>query len=296
MSAPAAKPTPDEWVDLILNRADLTETWTAVFARLRDIALANPGAATLHRETIVPDRLLAEAAWDLWEGFSRYAPTVIDELKRFWVAASGTGTAILVLDGLSLRELPAIVRAGSERGIEPTRVEVRGSEVPSQTDRFAEALGLPGRSTLYNNQAPASFVFAGLDVRTDLLDAPFVDCVGSVPSIPRVFLWHKWPDEPLIHLHEDRKGGPAVVAKEAEKQLRDDGFWAFVERLRQGRKLIITGDHGYADANSFSSEVKDGDSVKLLRTTFGARRCVREKPESPWPSRHLPPLVCRHNG
>ena len=93
------------------------DTWTAIFARLRDLSLANPGAAAIHRETIVPDRLLAETAWDLWQDFPRCAPRVIDELQRFWVTAAGFGTAVLVLDGLSLRELPLIVTAGRQRGL-----------------------------------------------------------------------------------------------------------------------------------------------------------------------------------
>jgi hypothetical protein len=172
-------------------------------------------------------------------------------------------------------------------------VEVRGAEVPTETDRFAEALGLPGRSKLYNNKAPASFVFAGPDVHTDLLESPFADCVSSIPAAQRLFVWHKWPDEPLIHLYEEQKDGPAMVAAQTKKELNGDGFWALVDRLRQGRRLVITGDHGYADANSFSSEEKDADTVKLLRSFFGATRCAKIDPAKPWPRQHQPPLVCR---
>jgi hypothetical protein len=285
-------------VNLILGAADPAETWEAIFARLRDLALANPGAAAIHRETIIPDRMLAETAWDLWQEFPRCAPSVIGELKKFWVSAAGagSGTAVLILDALSLRELPLIVAAGQDRGLAPARVEVRASEVPTETDRFAEALGLPGRSKLYNNKAPGTFVFAGPDVHTDLLESPFADCVGSIPETPRLFVWHKWPDEPLIHLHEDQKDGPAMVAAQTKKELSSDGFWALVNRLRQGRRLIITGDHGYADTSSFSNEEKDEQTVKLLRSFFGAKRCAKEDPTKLWPRQHLPPLVCRHNG
>ena len=296
MSTTAHTPTAVDWVSLILKSADPAETWSAIFSRLRDLALTNPGAAALHRETIVPDRLLAESAWSLWEGFPRCAPTVVDELKRFWTSTPSAGTAVLVLDGLSLRELPLIVQAGQKRGLSPTRIEVRGAEVPTETDRFAAALALPGRSKLYNNQAPPGFIFSGPDVYTDLLDSPFADCVGSIPAKPRLFIWHKWPDEPLIHLHEDKKEGPATVAAQTKAELGSDGFWALVDRLRQGRRLIVTGDHGYATSSEFSSEVKDEETVKLLRSVFGAKRCAPENPVSPWPRTHLPPLVCRNDG
>jgi len=296
MSATSPNPNADDWSDLILSGTDASTTWQEIFVRLRDLALGNPGPTALHRQTIAPDRLISEAAWNLWEDFPRSAPTVIDDLKQFWVKSTGAGSAVLILDGLSLRELPLIVAAGRDRGIEPVRIDVRGSEVPTETDRFAQALGLSGRSKLYNNQAPATFVFSGPDVYTDLFEQPFADCVGAVPSSPRLFLWHKWPDEPLIHLHEDKKDGPSIVAAEAKKQLNDDGFWNLVERLRQGRRLVITADHGYANSNAFSSEVRDEESVKLLRQFFGAKRCVKEDSDTPWPPCNLPPLVCRYDG
>ena len=205
-------------------------------------------------------------------------------------------TAVLVLDGLSLRELPLIVTAGGQRGIEPVRVEVRGAEVPTETDRFAEAMGVASRSALYTNQAPSGFLFNGPDVYTDVLGGAFLDCVGSVPPKPRLFLWHKWPDEDLVHGHQEDKDGPALVAMQTKKTIHSDDFWNFVDRLRQGRRLVITGDHGYADASSFSNEEKNEDTVKLLRSFFGASRCAKEDPSKPWPRQHLPPLVCRYNG
>lgn len=284
------------WLDLLLAPREPAEVWSAVFERLGQIALANPKAADLHHETVMPDRLLAESAWNLWEEFPAHAPSVVNELKQFWVSASAAGTAVLVLDGLSLRELPHLIGAAKERGIPPARTLVRAAEVPTETDRFAAALGIAGRSKLSNNHAPGTFIFAGPDVYTDVLDAPFADCVGSVPATPRLFLWHTWPDEALIHLHEGNPQGPAIVAEKTVEELTSDGFWKLVNRMRKGRRLVITSDHGYAVSKSFSSKVTDEDSVKLLRQFFGAGRSARENPANPWPHRHLPPLVYRRDG
>lgn len=293
-------PEADAWRDLILGRAgnvaDAGSTWRSIFARLKQLALATPDPLTLHRQLVAPDCLLADSAWDLWEQFRPAAPSAVDELKRFWWAGSATGTAVLILDGLSLRELPLIVAAATERGISPLGVEVRGAEVPTETDQFAEALGIAGRSKLFNNRAPAGFIFSGTDVHTDVLDAPFADCVASLPASPRLFIWHKWPDEPHIHLHEDKQDGPAIVAETTRKELSSDGFWSFIDRLRQGRRLAITSDHGYAVSKLFSNEVpeKDKSLIKLLRETFGAKRCAKLRPDRPWPRCHLPPLACQH--
>ena len=285
-----------DWATVILTPRPAEMAWKAIFDRLRDIALTNPTPQGFHKATIDPDRMLAESAWSLWQDFASHAPTAIDELKAFWATAVASGTAVLILDGLSLREIPLIINAAEKRRIAPTRVEVRGAQVPTETDRFAEALGVGQRSKVFNNKPPGSFIFAGTDTYTDLLEAPFEDCLGSVPVTPRLFLWHKWPDESLIHGNQEKPDGHQIVATETKKQLSSDGFWRFVDRIRQGRRLVITSDHGYAVSQFFSSEVKDEDSIKLLRMHFHARRCTKEDAANPWPSRHLPPLVCRHNG
>lgn len=285
-----------DWARIILAPQPPATAWKQICDRLRDLALSSSTPQALHKATIDPDRLLAESAWNLWFDFAVGAPRVVDELRGFWSATTTSGTAVLILDALSLRELPLIMAAAQKRGVTPARVEARAAAVPTETDRFADALGLPGRSKLFNNKPPGTFIFAGPDTHTDVLDAPFEDCVGSVPPAPRLFLWHKWPDEPLIHLHEDKPDGHNVVARQTKEQLSSDGFWKLVDRMRQGRRLVITSDHGYAVSQFFSSEIKDQDSIKLLRQHFHARRCAKEDAANPWPSRHLPPLVCRHDG
>jgi hypothetical protein len=288
--------TGNDWVNVIVGQDDPAITWRQILASLRELALQSTRSGVLDRATVAPDRLLANTAWNLWDDFRHHAPTVIDELKRFWVQAGPSGTAVLVLDALSLRELPVILNAGKDRGLAATRVEALGSQVPSDTDRFAEALGISGRSKLFNNKPPASFIFNGSDVYTDVLDAPFADCADLIPSKPRLFLWHKWPDEPLIHSHASQDDGPDIVASQTKQQLASPEFWQFIDRLRQGRRLIITSDHGYAVSRFFSDEIKDSDTVHLLRSVFGAKRYATESADTPWPRRHLPPLVNRHNG
>lgn len=296
MNTGAASSQASDWARVILTPQPPEQAWRLICDRLRDVALEGASAQALQKATIDPDRLLAETAWELWEGFAASAPKVVDELKRFWSAQSMAGTAVLILDGLSLRELPLLLAAAAKRGITPIRAEARAAAVPTETDWFAASLGLPGRSKLFNNKPPGTFIFAGPDTFTDVLEAPFEDCVSSVPTAPRLFLWHKWPDEPLIHLYADKPDGHTTVAQKTKEQLSSDGFWKLIDRMRQGRRLVITSDHGYAVSQFFSSEVKDADSVALLRRHFHARRSAREDLASPWPDRHLPPLVCRHDG
>jgi hypothetical protein len=285
-----------EWVDIIAAGGDPAVTWKQILNKVRDLALQSARSGFLDRATVVPDRLLANTAWSLWGDLLNYAPRVVDELKKFWVQTTASGTAILVLDALSLRELPIIAGAASDHGVTATRLDAFITEVPTETDRFAEALGVSGRSRLFNNQPPASFIFGGPHVYSHVLDAPFGDCADSVPSKPRLFLWHKWPDEPLIHLYAGHDDGPEALASRMKEQLTSPEFWEFVDQMRQGRRLVITSDHGYAVSRSFSDEIKETDIVQSLRNTFGAKRCANELAAAPWPLNHLPPLVSRHNG
>ena len=201
--------------------------------------------------------------------FPSHAPKVIDELKWFWTSGSLSGTAILIVDALSLRELPLIVSAAEKRGIVPVRVEVRGAEVPTETDQFAKALGVASRSKLYNNKAPGPFIFAGEDTYTDVLDLPFEDCLSAVRPKPRLFLWHSWLDK-LLHRYGDHADGHTTVARETKKQFGSDGFWSLIDRIRKGRRLVITADHGYAISQFFYTE-KDDEAVKLLKQHFGGK-------------------------
>ena len=285
---------PEPWAKTILSTRDPESVWSDIFDRLRDLALATPNPQTLHKHTVEPDRLLAESAWSLWQNFPTHAPKVVDELKRFWTSGSSSGTAILILDALSLRELPLILGAAEKRGVTPGKIEVRGSEVPTETDEFAKALGVATRSKLYNNKPPGTFIFGGDDTYTDVLDLPFEDCLSAIKPKPRLFLWHLWPDD-LLHRYHDSNDGHTTVARETKKRLASDGFWYFVDRMRKGRRLVITGDHGYAISQFFYTE-KDEETVRLLRQHFHARRCAQETCETKWTEGHLPPLVIAHEG
>lgn len=236
-------------------------------------------------------RLLAESAWDLWLAYPASAPLTSRVLAEWCKPTpSPTGRAVLILDALSLRELPYVLGGAQKRGIELTDVRATGAEVPSETGTFAKALGVSQRSSLANGSAPSGFMLFGDAAYTDVLSCPFEDCVGTVPNEPNVVLWHSWLDD-QIHLH---KRTPDQIAAAVPDILQGDGFWKLVDKLRQGRKLLITSDHGYAVSKLFSAEERDEDTVAALRDTFGASRDVPDSKS--WDHRFMPPVVMTHGG
>ncbi len=274
-----------DWSGIILDSPSPETAWTEIFAALLARSTSSSSPTALHDATVTPGRLLAEAAWELWEAFPTDAEKTSDSLKRW--AADGSGKAVLILDALSLRELPVLLAAAETRGIQPVLVTVTGSECPSTTDHFARSLGLPSRSALANDGKPGTFALFGGDCYTDVVSLPFEDC--AVPPSPNLVIWHSWLDD-LIHLQQKL---PDQIAGIAISTLQGDGFWYFINRLRQGRSLIITSDHGYAVSKRFSSEVEDSDAIDILRKTFGASR--RKAVSEPWQERFMPPIVMTHN-
>lgn len=49
--------------------------------------------------------------------------------------------------------------------------------------------------------------------------------------------------------------------------LQTDEFWKFIDRLRQGRRLLITADRGYAVSKLFSTEERDAGAIAIKKLT-----------------------------
>jgi len=283
--------TTENWTSTILEAATPAEAWQVTFDRLLAIAKATTSPVDLHNQTKTPDRLIAESAWELWEAYLDAAPRTSQELVAWWSRNAGSaGKAVLILDALSLRELPVILAAAEARGIQPVHVKATGAEAPSTTDQFAKALGAGTRGGIRNNTPPGAFALSANAVHTDVVSYPFQDCLGSVPNEKNVVLWHTWLDD-LIHVQNRL---PDQIYRATQTELQGDGFWAFVDRLRQGRKLVITSDHGYAVGKLFPTEERDKTVVQALREVFGASRY--EADSTPWVHHLMPPIVTTQNG
>ena len=277
------------WHEMILNDISPQQVWSEMFAALCEIARNTPSPLELHNKTIPPDRLLAESAWNVWQAYPATAPRTSQALREWWQSAGNAGRAVLILDACSLRELHVLLGAADQRQVVPTQIRVTGSEVPSDTDTFAQALGTPSRGRLANGTPPAGFVLSSNDIWTDVLNHPFEDAASAFPPKRDIVIWHTWLDD-LLHVHER---SPDQVTRTAQQTLQSEGFWKFMDALRQGRRLIVTADHGYALARSFATNETDEEVVDALKGVFGASRC--RPATAPWTHRLMPPVVFTHN-
>ena len=265
----------DAWAEL------LSYAWkTCSF----DISIEGASAEVERRDrTIAPvDLFLATAGWDLWSSYYNSVLRTAERLAEWW-SMNPSGRAVLILDALSLREAPWILEGASKRGYTLHRAEATGAELPADTNAFAKALGFAQRSALENNGAGGSHRFHG--ARTDSVNLPWRECVDQIVASPDWVLWHHWPDHRMHELSSPGQGLPAL-AKETAIQLTTDDFWALIRELATGRRLVITGDHGYAATGLFP-DVSDNDQAQHLKSKFkSGRTAFTDDVSSDW----VPPV------
>ncbi|WPB86479.1 hypothetical protein [Sediminicoccus rosea] len=274
-----------------LQEATPAEAWAAITEHALHVCdTAGQGkpfdaAARLRDEGLrALDAWMAGAGWDLWAEFGAAMPRTADRLIEWWGAIPpGAGAAVLILDGLSLRELPLLREGAAAHGFAVASVEATGAELPGDTNAFAQALGVSSRGTLANNHPPGGFRLGG--ATTEVADLPWADCAALVKAEPRWLFWHAWPD---TRFHSGSSF--QALAKNADETFADAAFWAFLRRLATGRRLLVTSDHGYAHIGSFQDT--HDDQKTWLRGVFGGGRTAADGETGAW----SPPLALAVDG
>lgn len=274
-----------------LQEATPAEAWAAIAEHALEVCdTAGQGkpadaAARLRDEGLrALDAWLAGAGWDLWAEFGVAMPRTADRLVQWWGAVPpGAGAAVVILDGLSLRELPSLRHGAAAHGFAVISVEATGAELPGDTNAFAQALGAASRGTLANNHPPGGFRLAG--ATTEVADLPWADCAALVKAEPRWLFWHEWPD---IRFHSGSSF--QALAKNADETFSDAAFWAFLRRLTTGRRLLVTSDHGYAHIGGFQDT--HDDQKAWLRGVFAGGRTAADGETGAW----SPPLALAVDG
>ncbi len=270
-----------------LTQGTAADAWRFIIERTLDIAsrpLAEgnaPGEVIKRdREIGMLDHFLSSTGWDLWQAFGQAEISGVertsDRLARWWTEpgyGNSGAKAVLVLDGLSLRELPWLLQGAKERGFTLHEVSANASELPGETNQFAQALGFGSRSQLQNNGG--GFAHKLQPTHTECVDMAWKDCTGLIDAAlgaKNWMFWHEWPDKKL---HDGSGAGQGLdtLTRDAADQLSSDDFWSFVERLATGRRLVITSDHGYAATGYFPDA--DGEVGQFLKKTFASGRSAK---------------------
>ncbi len=222
----------------------------------------------------------------MWQAFGDTVERTSERLARWWTEPY-SAKAVLVLDGLSLRELPWLLQGAKERGFTLHEVSANASELPGETNQFAQALGFGSRSQLQNNGGGLAHKLQ--PTHTECVDMPWKDCESLINGTPNWVFWHHWPDS-KVHDGSGAGQGLDTLTRDAADQLSGDDFWSFVERLATGRRLVITSDHGYAATGYFPDA--DGEVGQFLKKTFASGRSAKGTGET---GPFVPPVALQIN-
>ena len=184
-----------------LTKGSAADAWGVIVKSATEIASKPLAVGNAPSEVIKRDReigaldnFLSASGWDLWRSFGDSVERTSDRLARWW-AEPYSAKAVLILDGLSLRELPWLLQGAKERGFKFHEVSANASELPGETNEFARALGFGSRSQLQNNGGGLAHRLQ--PAQTESLDMPWKDCEGLVNGAPNWVFWHHWPDSKI---------------------------------------------------------------------------------------------------
>lgn len=276
-----------------LTTAAPADAWRAIIDGVISICVqplsrANAPGEVTRRDRAVGalDHFIAAAGWGLWEQFGDIVDRNADCLADWW-SSPYSAKAILILDGLSLRELPWLVEGAKARGFTVHNTTAHGTEVPSETNAFARALGFNSRSQLQNNGGGMAHRLA--PAKTECVELPWKDCANLIDASPNWIFWHQWPDSKL---HDGSGAGQGLdtLTREIAAQLTSNEFWEFVERLATGRRLVITSDHGYAATGLFF-DAADEQAAFLKGILKSGRLVAGEHDPGPF----VPPVALQVN-
>src|SRR5690606_9763780 len=143
------------------------QAWGDIAKHLWQTFSAPIAPSVADAEVVKRDRTITElentlsgSCWDLWNEFETSVPKASAGIVEFWNRIHG-GKAVLILDGVSLRETPWLLGQAGDRGYTIHAADPRGAELPCETSPFAKALGFAQRSALENNGAGGAHKLSG---------------------------------------------------------------------------------------------------------------------------------------
>ena len=192
--------------------------------------------------------------------------------------------AAVVFDGLSLREMPAVLALASSSHHRPVEIGFSLAALPSDTNSFiAQRLKLP-------NTSPSQ-----LPERKPLRDQGMAAYYYRDPTEqhaldttqPALLLWSAFPDNTY------KDSGARFAHHFAETQSRLEIAWRFtVQQIPRDRRVVITSDHGYIFFGHGLSATRHNDEIRPLTRVLGGERFLFLEEGAPNPPGH-PDLVVR---
>ncbi len=198
-----------------------------------------------------------------------------DSSRNLLGALSDPNTAVVVFDGLSIREVPMILTLADKSGLSVSLTDTSQAAIPSETMDFIE------RELPCGHIAPSQ-----LQTRKELKEKGIVVIYSKDITQPLsgeyerspLLVWSSFPD-----LTYKDSGARFESHFENIHTFFETAWMNIVQSIKGKERIIITSDHGYIYFGTGMDFPRNSSERRPLNTYFGNERNVslEEKPDTP---------------
>ncbi len=221
------------------------------------------------------EEIIAQAAYRLYDEFLDEPPqgrNVLDFIE------SEQPCALVIFDGLSLREVPVILNLAQKSSFRIEEVRISYSTLPTETIDFIE------QRLKFGSVAPSQLP-RRREINEKGIVAYYYDSPNQQHSLDRnsekLLLWSAFPD----NTYSD-SGARFVQHFEEIHTLLETAWLNTVQQIPRGRKILITSDHGYVYLGSGLSFTRTNSELRPLTEYLRGERYRRLTEEDARPPEH----------
>jgi hypothetical protein len=216
----------------------------------------------------------AQGVWDELQADSAQAPTVKSWLGLDAPLPLATPRATVVFDGLSLRELPLLLKMAEDSGFRVKSARAVATCLPTETIHYVDERIIGTR--LGPSQLRGRTELALKNVEAFYLDQP--NARHAFPVGPSLLVWSTYPDRLFA---DDNARNEALFTNFHRNYIPT--IWKYtLQDIPRGLPIVVTSDHGYIFFGASLEATRDSDAADLL----GQTRLKEFAPEEPFPAWH----------
>jgi len=189
-----------------------------------------------------------------------------DSSKSVMESLSQPASAVVVFDGLSLRESPMVISLAEKSGLKITRIDAALAAIPCETMDFI-ARELPcGR--IAPSQLPQRKELKEKDV-TVVYSSNYTQGISKNDEAASLLVWSSFPDVTY------RDSGARFDSHfENIHSMFETAWMNTVQRIKGKKKIVITSDHGYIFFGAGMDFPRQPSEMKAMNAYFGNDRYV----------------------
>jgi len=198
----------------------------------------------------------AQEIWDELQAESSGAPTVKSWLGLDAPMPLAIPRAAVVFDGLSLRELPLLLKMAEDSGFRVKCARVVATSLPTETRQFVDQRVIG--TDIGPSQLPGRTELAEKNVEAFYLDQPTAR--HRFTPDRSVLLWSTYPDR----LFSDDNARNEALFTNFHRNYVPTIWKNTLQDLPRGMPIVVTSDHGYIFFGASLEATRDSDAPSIL--------------------------------